>query len=270
MYYQCFNGVFSDAAVPVIPAVNKGYRYGDGFFETLRVHHSAIPLWDLHRGRILRSLSLLDYSFAGDVSPERLYEEILKLCGLNHCQENARVRLSFSNGDGGLFDRSGLHYLIEAEPFAPAPDKGLLLGLYNEMQKEVHRFSELKLSASFIYSRAAQCCNRQGWNDCVILNKKQQVVETSISNLFWIKDGALFTPPVTDGCVAGVFRSYLLTAEPGITERSCTPETLKEADALFLTNALRGIRNVVQYDGKCYNGALTASLQHRHNQLLFS
>lgn len=269
MPYLCFNGVFSDAQVPVIPAANKAYRYGDGFFETLRVHRASIPLWDLHRNRILRSIALLNYSFAADVAPDRLYKEILELCSLNGCPESARVRLSFSNGNGGLFDRSELHYLIEAGAFAPAPDKGLQLGIYDELPKEVHRFSGIKLANAFIYSRAAQFCSRKGWSDCVILNNDQQVIETSISNLFWAKNGDLFTPPVTDGCVAGVFRSYLLTAEPGITERSCTLETLKEADALFLTNALRGIRKVTQFDGTHYGDDPTEARLHQHNQLLF-
>jgi len=270
MPYLCFNGVFSDVQKPVIPAANKAYRYGDGFFETLRVHNAAIPLWNLHSSRILKSSALLSYAFAARVSPERIYEEILDLCRMNHCSGSARVRLSFSNGNGGLFERSELHYLIEAEPFVPLPDKELQLGIYDELQKEVHRFSGLKLAGGFIYSRAAQFCKQQGWGDCVILNKDQQVIETSISNLFWVKNGNIFTPPVTDGCVAGVFRSYLLTAEPGIAEQSCTLQTLKEADALLLTNALRCIRRVTRFDAKHYGDDQTAALLCRHNQLLFS
>ncbi|MGJ7031806.1 aminotransferase class IV [Niabella hirudinis] len=270
MHYLCFNGIFSDAATPVIAAANKGYRYGDGFFETLRVHRGTVPLWDLHRSRILKSLSLLNYRFAQGATLSRIYENIIELCHLNGCAESARVRLSFSNGDGGLFEASALHYLAEAMPFAATPEDALVLGIYNELAKEAHRFSELKLSGNFIYSRAAQYCNERGWNDSILLNKEGRVVETTMTNLFWIKNGALFTPPVTDGCVAGVFRTYLLEAEPGITERSCTPETLREADELFLTNALRGIRAVAQFDGTYYAGNLTKTLQHRHNQLLFA
>ncbi|WP_300596607.1 aminotransferase class IV [Niabella sp.] len=270
-HYLCSNGIFADAAAPAIDAANKSYRYGDGFFETLRVHHSQVPLWELHQHRIQRSMALLGYSFAAGVTATQLYEQLLELCERNQCTTGARVRLSFSNGNGGLFDPSQVHYLIEAHPFtAPVSGEGLKLGIYDELQKEAHGFSSLKLASGFIYSRAAQFCIRQGWDDCVIQNTKHQVIETAISNLFWIKNGNLFTPPVTDGCVEGVFRSYLLATEPGITERSCTLEQLKEADELFLTNALRGIRKVAEFNGKTYASDQTAILLSRHQQRLFS
>ncbi|MBO9595795.1 MAG: aminotransferase class IV [Niabella sp.] len=270
MRYICSNGVFADAALPAIDAANKSYRYGDGFFETIRVHHAQVPLWELHRERILRSISLLEYVFAAGVTIEQLYDQLLDLCARNQCAAQARVRISFSNGNGGLFDPSRVHYLIEAHPFTtPAADEGLSLGIYNELQKDAHRFSPLKLSNGFIYSRAAQFCNRYHWDDCVIQNKEGAAIETVISNLFWIKNGEIFTPPVTDGCVAGVFRSYLLAAAPEITERSCTLNALKEADELFLTNALRGIRKVRTFNGNTYASDRTAALISRHQQQLF-
>lgn len=271
MRYICSNGVFADAALPAIDAANKSYRYGDGFFETIRVHHAQVPLWKLHRERILRSLSLLGYAFAAGVTIEHLYDQLLELCARNQCTAQARVRVSFSNGNGGLFDQSCVHYLIEAHPFVtPVADEGLSLGIYNELQKDTHQFSSLKLSNGFIYSRAAQFCSRKGWDDCMIQNKEHAIIETVISNLFWIKHGKIFTPPVIDGCVEGVFRSYLLKAEPGITECSCTPDALKEADELFLTNALRGIRKVGQFNGQTYASDQTADLLFRHQQPLFS
>ncbi|WP_018628391.1 aminotransferase class IV [Niabella aurantiaca] len=271
MHDLCFNGVFSDAGTPVIPAANKGYRYGDGFFETLRVHRSAIPLWSFHRNRILKSMDLLDYSFAAGISVAHLYDQIIELCTRNQCRENARVRLSFSNGNGGLFDQSATNYLIEATPLTPLniAGVGLVLGLYPEMQKERHCFSGLKLANALLFSRAAQFCTRQGWDDCLIQNSRHQVIESCISNLFWIRGKQLFTPPVTEGCVEGVFRAYLMAAEPGIKEESCTPETLKEADELFLTNALRGVREVFRFEDKTYAGHQTAALCQRHHGLLF-
>ncbi|MBZ4188396.1 aminotransferase class IV [Niabella beijingensis] len=266
MRYVCFNGTFSAAGMPVIHAANRSYRYGDGFFETLRVHRSAIPLWKYHQARILKSIAQLGYTFAQD--PEALFNNILHLCTLNNCADSARVRLSFSNGDGSLFDDAPLHYLIEATAFTtPAAGNGLLLGRYDELQKEVHAFSELKLASSFIYSRAAQTCRLRGWDDCIIENTRHQAIETVISNLFWIKEGQLFTPPVSDGCVAGVFRAYLLDTGPHIAIQSCLPGTLEHADEVFLTNALRGIRKVQQIGDTGYKTARTELLLQQHTKL---
>lgn len=271
MYDLCFNGIFSAADLPVIPAANKAYRYGDGFFETLRVHHSAIPLWSFHRNRILKSMDLLNYSFSAGVSVSLLHDQIIELCTRNRCGQSARVRLSFSNGNGGIFDRSAMNYLIEAGPLAPvnASETGLIIGQYHEMQKDIHRFSGLKLANALLYSRAAQFCTQQGWDDCLIQNNRHRVIESCISNLFWIRGKQLFTPPVAEGCVEGVFRSYLLAAQPGIREEACTVESLKAADELFLTNALRGIRSVVQFEDRTYTGHQTAALFRQHSPLLF-
>lgn len=266
MRYVCFNGIFSAAGQPVIHAANRSYRYGDGFFETLRVHRSAIPLWKYHRDRILKSIAQLGYTFAPP--PEELFNNILQLCILNNCAGSARVRLSFSNGDGSLFDDTPLYYLIEAAAFPPpATGNGLLLGWYTGLQKDVHAFSALKLASSFIYSRAAQTCRLRGWDDCIIENTRQQAIETAISNLFWIKDGQLFTPPLTDGCVAGVFRAYLLDAGPPVDIQSCLPGTLENADEVFLTNALRTIRKVRQIGTTHYRTTRTEVLLEQHQQL---
>ncbi|MBO9620683.1 MAG: aminotransferase class IV [Niabella sp.] len=256
MLSLCYNGNFAAADAPVLHAGNKSYRYGDGFFETIRVVNSKIPLQTLHKNRIEKSLLLLYYELP--VAIDTLFSQILELCSLNNCGNDARVRLSFSHGEGTLFEHAPLHYLIEATPYSlPATASGLNLGFYTGLKKEASSYSSLKLSSAFIYSRAAQYCTVQGWNDCLILNTRQQIIESVISNIFWIKNGVVATPPLTDGCIAGVFRSFLLKQDPLIEERSCTSEILKEADEIFLTNALRGIQSVQQLEERMYINTIT-------------
>ncbi|AHF18039.1 aminotransferase class IV [Niabella soli] len=256
MNFLCVNGKFATATDPVIHAANKGYRYGDGFFETIRVFNGKIPLHVFHKARIEKSLMLLRYELP--VSLDALFGQILELCALNNCSNNARVRLSFSHGEGTLFEHTALHYLIEATAYTPqTAASGLKLGLYRELQKEASPYSSLKLSSAFIYSRAGQYCTERGLNDCLILNTGGQIIESIISNMFWIKDGITATPPLQDGCIAGVFRSFLLEQDPLIREQSCTIEMLKEADEIFLTNALRGVQRVQQLDDRIYADTLT-------------
>ncbi|HEX7753776.1 MAG TPA: aminotransferase class IV [Niabella sp.] len=271
MKFLCFNGAFYDAEQPVLGAGNKGYRYGDGFFETVRVHHSQIPLRVYHKNRIEKSLALLKYTLPKDVSVDLIFEQLLELCMLNQCSSSARVRLSFSHGDGDLFANQALHYLIEAAVFQSAGtgDTGLSVGLFDMLRKEASPYSGLKLASGFLYSRAAQYCVAHQLDDAVILNTNGRIAESVISNIFWISKGQLFTPPVNEGCVEGVFRSYLLSNGLQALQQPGTIDDLKNAEELFLTNALRGIRSVQQFLGASYPTQQTQLLLKDYASLLF-
>ena len=76
----------------------------------------------------------------------------------------------------------------------------------------------------------------------LFLNLRGEVTEGAISNIFIEKDGRWFTPPVECGLLAGVYRRHLLEARPAIEQRVLYPDDLRQADAIYLANAVRGLR----------------------------
>jgi para-aminobenzoate synthetase/4-amino-4-deoxychorismate lyase len=74
------------------------------------------------------------------------------------------------------------------------------------------------------------------------MNLSGEITEGAISNVFIEKDGRWFTPPVECGLLAGVYRRHLLEARPKIEQRVLTLDDLHSADAIYLTNAVRGLR----------------------------
>lgn len=256
----CFNGTFYDVSLPVIGATNKAYRYGDGFFETIKVTNGSLPLWSFHEKRIRDTLTTLQYALPPAVTGTLLHDQVLELARYNGCLDSARIRLSFSHDNGSLFEKGPLHYLIEAEPFIPSPSKEATIGVFDEMRKDISVYAPLKLSNSFIYSRSAQFAGLHHWDECIILNTCNRVAETTISNIYWVRDGIIFTPPLSEGCINGVFRSWLLSSGAAVRESAATIETILNADEVFLTNALRGIRIVGKCGARTYASALTRSL----------
>jgi len=251
----CHNGFFYHETDPVLQVSNKSYRYGDGFFETIKVLKGVILLKTYHRKRIEKSLALLQYHLPESSGVNTIFSQILELCKENGCNDAARVRLSFSNGNGGLFDNNGpVHYIIEAWPIGPAEpleplnsnfnESGLIVSFFSAIKKSCDAYANLKSASALLYTVAAGFCKQQKWDDCIILNQYGNCCESAIANLFWIKEGQVFTPALTEGCVDGVMRAYLIDQLPGITETSCKPDDLLQADELFLTNAIRGIRRV--------------------------
>ena len=96
-----------------------------------------------------------------------------------------------------------------------------------------------------LYTSAFKQAAREGFDEVLFLNLRGEVTEGAISNVFVEKDGCWSTPPVECGLLAGVFRRHLLQARPEIEERVLTVDDLRRADAVYLANAVRGLRRAM-------------------------
>jgi branched-chain amino acid aminotransferase len=103
-------------------------------------------------------------------------------------------------------------------------------------------------------------------NDCLIINTENRICDSTIANVFWIKNGTIFTPPLSEGCVAGVMRSHLLTELPlqgyTVEEKTAVADDLVDADEIFLTNAISGLRWVSDFKGKKYGNTISTKIFH--------
>jgi para-aminobenzoate synthetase/4-amino-4-deoxychorismate lyase len=96
-----------------------------------------------------------------------------------------------------------------------------------------------------LYNHAFEQAVRDGFDDVLFLNLKDEVTEGAISNIFVVKDGRWFTPPIECGLLAGVYRRHLLETRPEIEQRVLSLGDLRTADAIYLCNAVRGLRRVI-------------------------
>ena len=272
MNWVCFNGKLYVANEPVLPADNRGYRYGDGLFETLKIRDGKILLASLHFDRLQKGLALLNIRLPGHSTVQRLQEEILHLASKNQCENHARVRLTVTRGRGGLYDGNPPgDFLIECWPLDTMVGllntNGLVMGVYPDARKPCDRFSSLKSTSFQPYALAALYAKEQQWNDALLLNSNGCIADSTIANLFLFKKGMLFTPALSEGCIDGVMRRYLLTAlrDSGTTveETRIHPEELLDAEELFLTNAIRGIRWVQRLDDRLYGNTQTTAIYNR-------
>jgi para-aminobenzoate synthetase/4-amino-4-deoxychorismate lyase len=95
-----------------------------------------------------------------------------------------------------------------------------------------------------VYAQAFNEAAHAGYDDVLFLNLRGEVTEGAISSIFIEKDSRWLTPPVDCGLLPGVYRRHLLETRPGIEERVLHEEDLRTADAIYLTNAVRGLRRV--------------------------
>lgn len=261
MNYINFNGKILPDDKPALLVSNRGYRYGDGIFETIKVVQEKIQLEQFHFERLFSGLSLLKFDIPKLFTKERLAEEILVLCKKNGCMSLARVRLSIFRGNGGLYDDDKtLQYVIESwlldETVNTLNENGLVIDVYPGAKKSCDEFSNLK-SANFLpYSMAALYAKENKLNDCLVLNSNGNIADSTIANAFMIKDGVVITPALSEGCINGVMRRFLIeklrSMDYEVREESVSISDLETADEVFLTNAIKGIRWVRQFGDKRY------------------
>ncbi|MEI2738646.1 MAG: aminotransferase class IV [Chitinophagaceae bacterium] len=268
----CFNGKIIPADEPVLLASNRGYRYGDGLFETMKVIEGKILLSNYHFKRLFAGLALLQFEIPHLFLRQKTENEILNLCKKNNCEGLARVRLSVFRGNGGLYDEDkGLQYLIECWPLTESVNKlnenGLIIDVFPAAEKSCDKFSNLK-SANFLpYSMAALYAKEKKLNDCLVLNTTGGIADSTIANLFIIKNGIVLTPGLEEGCVNGVMRQYLLKEmqEAGfsVQETTVSVNDIIQSDEIFLTNAINGIRWIRQFRNKTFINTVTVEIYNR-------
>ena len=268
------NGKFYSELQPSISPENRSYRYGDGLFETIRMANGKLPLWELHWQRLTAGLQTLHIPAPKLFTSSSILDQIMQLCSKNDFV-NARIRINVSRGDGGILEQSSnLHYSIQTwnleEPVPKFNENGLSLGIFDGGRKSMDHLSNLKSNSYLIYVMAALYAKEFKFNDAIVLNTEGRAVDSSIANIFWVKDSEIYTPPKTEGPVAGVMRSFLSQQIP-IKENPLDIETIRTADEMFITNAIRGIQWVASVEETSFHSCLVSeNLYHKFIRPLFS
>lgn len=262
------NGKYVETESGVLRSNDHSYRYGDGLFETLKVVDGNIPLKEYHFGRLFAGLKILKFSVPSSFTIESAEAEIKELCLRNNCEKSARVRLSVSRGSGGLYDCDNkFSYLIECWPLAQSGlnENGLIIDIFPDARKSIDVFANLKSANYLPYVMAAVWAKENKLNDALILNSNQRICDSTIANVFWARNDIIFTPPLSEGCVAGIMRKKILSLpiqNPGfnVKESVLSESELLEADEVFLTNVISGIRWVKQCREKRYINRISSRI----------
>ena len=265
-----YNGEILPSETPIVPAGSRGLRYGDGVFETMKMVDGEIKLETYHFERLFAGLDLMHFRLAPGFTGSFLKDQVRALATKNALQGAVRVRLNVFRKSGGLYDSvdDGPAFVIEAwelpENFLQLNQNGLIVDIYRDVAKSCDRFSSIKSNNYLPYVMAALFAKDKKFDDCFILNTHGRVSDSTIANVFWIEDEVIYTPPLSEGGIAGVMRRHLLETLPRrgyrVLEKVLEVDNLESADELFLTNAIAGIRWVKQFRGREYTTSIAAEL----------
>jgi para-aminobenzoate synthetase / 4-amino-4-deoxychorismate lyase len=194
--------------------------------ETMRADDGEIPLLERHLYRLEDAAAYFDFPYE-EGSARRALADLGS--GL------LRVRL--------LISPTG-EITVETAPIADSALDLRTAAIYPEPMPDDDPFLRHKTTHRPFYERALGWAQAHGADEAILLNERGEVVEGTFTNV-WIRKGdRLLTPPLGSGGLSGVFRAHLLDAHPSAAVEVLTPADLANADAVLLSNAVRGLIEV--------------------------
>lgn len=234
--------------VAAIPADDRAFAYGDGLFETMRAHRGTLPWWDRHWARLAHGAQRLGIALPAQ---QQAFDEAERL--LAGASGVLKLLLSRGSGGRGYAPPSGAPptWALSQHPAPPSAAPGGLVLRWCDIRLAV----QPALAGIKHGNRLEQVLARAEWQDGLDADEglmrsiDGDVVCATAANLFVLRGDRWYTPPVDRCGVAGVCRQWLLDEFP-VRQARLSVAGIETADALVLTNAVRGILPVARLGGR--------------------
>ncbi len=250
------NGRFVPAEQATVSVFDRGFLYGDGLFESVRVYSGQPFLWQSHARRLIQGAAALRIPLLTDM--EMLRSSLIELLDRNQLT-NAVVRISLSRGSGprGYSIRGADQptLVMAAHPAAGLAD---LPALAWTLHTAGHRLpagdpvASFKTANKLTHILARTEAEAAGADEALLLNTEGHVAETSAANVFWLSNRTAYTPHLDAGCLAGVTRGFvlsLLQTQGWETREVLTgPSALTNSEGAFMTVSTLGIVAITHLD----------------------
>ena len=252
-FVVCNNKIIDENELK-LTSTNRAFLYGDGFFESIKIFNSKIFNYHNHFNRIKLSANYLDINL--NFSAEKLLQIISSLI-LKNDITNGSIRITiFRNSKGKYYPaENDSSYVItskkDSNNIFKKSEEDFTIGLYVENLKSQSKISNLKSINSLLYVMAAKYAKENNYNDVFLMNTNNKIIETTNSNIFILKKGIVFTPPLLDGCVDGSMRNLLMHITKQhyqISIKSINEEDINKCEELILSNAISGVRRVTNFN----------------------
>ena len=245
--------------------LNRGFLYGDAIYEVWRTYHGVLFAWEEHWRRLRASARALHLDLP--FTPELILGEIRRTAIAHRAASGYEgelyVRLQITRGAGAigldiaLADRPDFVLLVQPCP-ALKPEQaqsGLRLSLATELRRNPpHALDPAWKTGNYLNNLLClREARARGADEVVILNFAGEVTEAAVSNIAFVRDGVLITPPFSAGILGGITRGLVLgavTGEAGIRarEEAVRPEDFSAMQECLLLSTTKDIAPVAAID----------------------
>lgn len=266
------NGSLLEVRRARISPLDHGVTVGDGVFETLRAYAGVPFAWTRHADRLARSARALGLPDPDGDELRAAVDDVLSVNGLT----DARVRVTFTGGPAPLGSERGDDSptrMVVASPFTPwSPTARVAMAPWTRNERGA--LVGLKTTSYAENVRALAYAHEHDADEALLANNRGELCEGTGSNVFVVGDGALRTPRLDSGCLAGITRALVLelAADAGIAvqETALPADALEAADEAFLTSSTREVHGIADIDGHAIStpGPITSRLAALFSELV--
>lgn len=237
------NGELLPAESAKISIHDRGFRFGDGVFETIALHNGVPYQYDWHLARLAKGLDAIKIPF-----DTAILQSFCRQLMHKNASRTGTLRIQITRGNGSLGylpapenGKPAPTFLIEtiAQTIAPAQPASLWMSSYRKTSPHALP-TNFKLCQGLNSTLARIEAQEHSCFEALLLNEKNQLCEASSSNLFWMKDSKLYTPSLDCGPLEGSTRAALMRLYDTV-ESDGGLEELLEATTAFLTNTSWGV-----------------------------
>jgi branched-chain amino acid aminotransferase len=267
------DGKFCDGQDAKVSVFDHGLLYGDGIFEGIRAYNGRVFKLKEHIDRLFFSAKAVLLEIP--LSHPELMEATVETCRKNKLRDGY-IRLVVTRGVGtlGLNPRSCKKpsIIIIADKIQLYPPeyyrRGLDIITVPTVRNLHSALNPAIKSLNYLNNILAKIeANNGGCEEAVMLNAEGFVAECTGDNLFIVKNGGLFTPPLSAGALYGITRQTVIelaqAAALKVSEPNLTRYDLFNADECFLTGTGAEIVPVVKIDGRVIGGGKPGKLTHK-------
>jgi branched-chain amino acid aminotransferase len=255
----CINGRFVRAEHATIAVADRGFRFGDGVFETIRLVAGVPYQWEAHMSRLHAGLAALRIP-APKVDWQAMGRQLIHQ---NQAREGfLRMAISRGVGSRGYMPLPDIQptWVMETLPASAMPQAPFTLWVSTITRPPLGALpANHKLAHGIGSTLALMEARDHGCDDALMLTHDGKLSECASANLFWIANDRVFTPALATACLAGTTRAAILRLCPTpVEEIVADSSALTHADAVFISNARLGIWPVASL------APISAHFQHAH------
>lgn len=252
---------------------SEAISFGYSIFETIKVIDGKMILFKEHVERLNKSLKLLDidYRFEND----NLYREAIKIIRKNNFSNGAIKILAAKCGESIKTIISTRESKYTKEQYK----EGLSLKVSKVRRNQESILPRIKSSNYLENIFEKKKAMDQGYDDMLFLNTDNKISETCVANIFFVKDGILYTPSENSGILDGIVRQVIIKIAKNlnikIERENYNLDELFLADEVFLTNSLMGVMPVSKIDNRFFivdyksSRNITFKLKNEYDNYIF-
>jgi branched-chain amino acid aminotransferase len=255
---------------------NRAFRFGDALFETMLVF-AGTPVWfAAHRARMQAGARVLGFDEAAVANRlEQLADDLAAAWQQAGRPDWARLRYTLFREGGGAYtpatDTVGDQLLLKPTSAGPPRQPaGHTAGFFEQIPVPNSQLARYKTANRLPNVLAARAAQQAGWGIALMLGEGGQLVCSAAGNLVLRSGRQLITPPLSDGCLDGITRKWVIGQAPELglepLEQTLMPAALASADELWSVNSIQGIVPVTQLLGQAprqFGKDLARDLQER-------